>query len=80
MDNWTVPQPRPCGFGGAEAVYATDDRLLAKWDHERCRGWQLYLLRRPSRTRWLVGAGAESLGWTAEEAMRWAEGQITGPP
>lgn len=70
----------PNGFGGAIAVFANDTYLLALWAHEHCQGWQLYLgLSSPypfTRTRWLVGAGVESLGWTDEQAMAWGETQI----
>jgi hypothetical protein len=66
------------GFTGAEAIFVTNGWLLAKWNHSKCRGWQLYRREAPftSRTRWMAGAGAESLGWTKEMAMDWASQQI----
>jgi len=62
-------------FGGAEAVLVSGDWLLAKWNHSKCRGWQVYR-RAGSRTRWLAGAGIESLDWSDEQAQGWAELQI----
>ncbi len=34
------------------------------WNHDRCQGWQLYRFRSPRnqcRTKWMVGAGGESV-------------------
>ena len=73
---WKIPHSRPYGFGDAVAAYTTESHLITKWNHARCRGWQLYAFRHPSRTRWLVGAGVESLAWSDEQAMRWAEERI----
>jgi hypothetical protein len=74
--NWIKPLSQPRGFSDAAVVYTTESHLIAKWNHDRCRGWQLYAFRHRSRTRWLIGAGSESLGWTDEQAMRWAEERI----
>lgn len=53
---------------------------MAKWDHSRCRGWQLYEgVSAPDqfqRTRWIAGAGSESLAWADEQALKWAEAHI----
>lgn len=73
---WIKPNFRPLGFGGAEAVLISETHLLALWNHDRCRGWQLYRFRSPSRTKWLGGAGSESVGWTDEQSIEWAERQI----
>ena len=74
--NWIKPLSPPRGFSDAVAVYTTESHLIAKWNHDRCRGWQLYAFRNPSRTRWLVGAGVESLAWNDEQAIKWAEAEI----
>ena len=69
------------GFSGAEAVYVADGWLIALWNHEKCCGWQLYsVVERPmncyQRSRWVVGAGSESLGWTDAQAQEWAEKMV----
>jgi hypothetical protein len=72
--NWLKVANMP-HFSGAETVYEADPWLLAKWNHAKCRGWQVYR-RAGSRTRWLAGAGFDSLDWTDEQAQGWAERQI----
>jgi hypothetical protein len=64
------------GFYTMLALYRSGLWILAKWDHEHCRGWLLYKIRRPSRADsadWVASAGPESLSWSDEEAQRWAE-------
>jgi len=80
--NWTEPQSRPLGLDGAEAVLLSEPCLLARWNHSQCRGWQLYARRQwlSAGTRWLAGAGVESLTWTNEQAIRWAEDLIRQQP
>jgi len=77
--NWIKPSIHPTGFQGAEVVFISETHLLARWNHSECRGWQIYArcsTRARSQTRWIAGAGVESLTWTEEEALRWAEQQI----
>lgn len=66
------------GFSGAEAVYEAEGWLIARWNHDQCRGWQLYCRpnTRSQRTKWMMGGGIESLDWTDEQAQGWAEKQI----
>ena len=79
--NWAKPKTSIYGFTGAEAQLVTDGYLLARWNHSQCRGWQLYSVAERVRdqftnTRWVAGAGAESLEWTDEQVVRWADGVI----
>lgn len=79
--DWAKPRTTVYGFWTADALLVTDGYLLARWNHTDCRGWQLYTVverRRHEYTgvRWVVGAGAESLDWSDEQAARWAEGAI----
>ncbi|MGA2441924.1 MAG: hypothetical protein ABSH08_13275 [Tepidisphaeraceae bacterium] len=76
---WITPNLRPLGFGGADAVLICETHLLALWNHERCRGWQLYQFcspRNQTRTKWIAGASDESVGWTEDQAIAWAERMI----
>ena len=77
--NWLKVTNMP-SFNGAEAVYETEGWLIAKWNHSQCRGWQLYCRpsRHSQRTRWLMGGGLESLGWSDEQAQEWAAKQVAG--
>jgi hypothetical protein len=72
--DWTKTTNVP-HFGGAEPVLVSDNWLLAKWNHSQCRGWPLYR-RSGSRTRWLAGAGFESLDWSDEQARAWAAREL----
>jgi hypothetical protein len=79
--NWEKPRSNVYGFSTADALLVTDGYLLAKWNHSQCRGWQLYTVAERVRdqftnTRWVAGAGADSLEWTVEQTIRWAEGMI----
>ena len=67
-------------FHGAQALLRTEGYLLALWNHEQCRGWQLYRFDHRGQTRWMAGAGAESLAGTDEQARRWAEEVIEQQP
>jgi len=73
--NWTHLNDHPLGFHGAKAVLVAERYLLAKWDNDQCRGWQLYIRRERSvvKLTWMGGAGSESLTWTDEQAMQWAD-------
>jgi hypothetical protein len=80
---WTKPNFQPTGFAGADSIFGCDTHLIAIWNHDHCRGWQLYQLLSPrnySRIRWLNGAGRESVGWTADQAVEWAERQLAQNP
>lgn len=72
---WAEPEFVP-GFSGADTVFMAGNWLLAKWNHSKCRGWQLYRRIQPHRTRWITGAGLASLDWTDDQAIRWADQQI----
>lgn len=78
--NWTQSHDHPLGFHGAKAVLIAERYLLAKWDNDRCRGWQLYIRRERSvvKLTWLAGAGTESLDWTDEQVMQFAERVVRG--
>ena len=72
--NW-IPLNNVTGFHGAEAVFQADLWILARWNHSQCQGWQLYHIpnRQSPKTKWIIGAGSESLQWTGEQATAWAE-------
>jgi len=77
--NWIKPSHHPTGFDGAEVVFISETHLLARWNHSKCRGWQLYarsIRRVRSRPRWLKGAGVDSLEWTEQQTLHWAEQHI----
>ena len=78
---WSKPKSSIHGFTGADALLVTDGYLLAKWNHSQCRGWQIYTVtervrHQYSHTRWVVGAGADSLEWSEEQVVKWAAGVI----
>jgi len=79
--NWSKPKSSIYGFSGADALLVTIGFLLARWNHSQCRGWQIYTVVERVRnqftnTRWMTGAGPESLDWSEEQVVRWAEGVI----
>jgi hypothetical protein len=72
--HWNKPD-NVRGFDGADVLFVTDNWFLARWNHSKCRGWQLYRARL-HWTKWIIGAGIDSLAWTEEKAQAWAEDQI----
>lgn len=72
---WTKQDGYVRGFDGAEQVYKAPGFLLALWNHDRCRGWNLYRCT-GSRTLFMVNAGVESVEWGAATAQAWADGEV----
>jgi hypothetical protein len=74
--NWKTASVRPKGFRDAGVVLVCEAHLLARWNHDRCRAWQLYEFRHPqqqSKTNWLIGAGRDSLEWNEDAVILLAE-------
>jgi len=73
---WRQPLATPPkGFFGAKRVFVTKTHILALWNHRQLCGYQLYTIL--PRRRWVAAAGHESVSWKKQQAVAWAEQQIS---